>query len=87
MTNNMDEIITIEKCKYALPCGWCDRFNKICHLNNPIKINEETECDHEWTLADVQYKRDHKNDKVIITRNYKCNICGAVNQEEIKNNY
>ena len=28
----MNNITVIKDCKYRLPCGWCDRQNKICQF-------------------------------------------------------
>lgn len=55
----------LDKCKYRLPCGWCDRKNEKCELlqeSIPEKL-----CNHEW-YEEVQTGAD----KIV----YCCRKCG-----------
>lgn len=48
-----------EKCKYHLPCGWCDKKDKICELPTngsivaPLVDVNALGCDHEWECTSL----------------------------------
>lgn len=69
-----------ETCKYRLPCGWCDKKDKLCDLpkTNEEKIatleaNHALGCDHEWewiasnSLGETFYRcrKCHKTKKEV----------------------
>ena len=71
--NNM-ESCAYTKCKYLLPCGWCDRKNELCQMNNPITIDtsitnvstNNPNHEHNWVCTGISTTGSH----------YMCSICG-----------
>jgi len=71
----------LEKCKYRLPCGWCDRKNEKCEmlhkpiLEKDIQVREhileatayQRLCKHEWIMTN----------KTTLGNYYRCFKCGA----------
>lgn len=79
-------LTVIEKCKYLLPCGHCDKFDRLCNYNTPIELNHEyiegsqkvrifdnkTDCDHQWSWQ----RSTSKGDLLYI-----CKCCGAIKKK------
>lgn len=68
----------MKECKYRLPCNWCDKFNKLCDMTEPIKIElpYPNKCDHYW----VYDKRIQAT--AGITDYSHCVKCGEIRLEE-----
>ena len=65
-----------EKCKYHLPCGWCDKKDEPCELSIAGKIAAlETigalGCDHEWECTGMSTGGS----------SYRCRKCYATKTE------
>ena len=66
--------VTFTKCKYLLPCGWCDRKNELCQMNNSITIDtsitnvstNNPNHEHNWVCTGISTTGSH----------YMCSICG-----------
>lgn len=68
-------MVEIERCKYLLPCGYCDKYNIPCKASKKdlmryygIAEEDEEKCEHEW-----RYKG--KNE---IGHYYKCIKCDTM---------
>lgn len=69
----------IKHCKYLLPCGHCDKFDRTCNQYMEIQITESTgstvtnqiDHEHEWVCTGIS----------TIGSSYRCIICG-INKEE-----
>jgi len=81
----MMDIQIVEKCKYRLPCGWCDRTNKICSIYSPTDLQNINDvysniainmCEHQWICNGVS----------THTMSYECKICGEQKIEAIEIN-
>ena len=60
-------IITDNKCKYLLPCGRCDKYDRNCDMP------KENECNnHIWILINSYTNSAGTN------KTYKCAKCDAV---------
>lgn len=59
----------MEECKYRLPCGRCDKFNKECDAPKDNVLNE---CEHSWEVTSF----DLKNDDLYFY--YTCRKCGSI---------
>lgn len=67
-------------CKYRLPCGWCDKYDRRCEYvealiaeaewKNTMKHECEHECEHEW----YQYIIDFDKERKYIA--HICSKCG-----------
>lgn len=73
-------IEVVKKCKYLLPCGRCDKFNKDCDQNikfetDPITIEQDQtnqiNHEHKWVWTSVSTLGTH----------YRCAICGLTKVE------
>ena len=64
----------IDRCKYLLPCGICDKNNKPCSYNEPIVAYK---CKHEFvfekSIGDEEYS----------TTTYRCWKCGSVKIDKV----
>lgn len=71
------------ECKYAMPCGWCEKRNIKCEAipaavfyppekmsNYPGHTGIES-CDWEWVSSST------------LGNHYRCKICGATKVESI----
>lgn len=61
----------MDKCKYRLPCGWCDRKNEKCEIG--VSGKKEI-CDHVWECCGA----------TTGGFSYICKKCGAVMKETVK---
>lgn len=59
----------LKKCKYLLPCGYCDKYDMPCKTKK---------CKHHWMLVREYY--DANNYKYIYE--YVCDKCGETNRAE-----
>lgn len=86
-------MVEIERCKYLLPCGYCDKYDIHCkatqedlknYYNIPIvntsHATEETEniCNHNW-----RYKGTIMNPDGCVEL-YLCDKCGEIKEMPIK---
>lgn len=69
----------LKECKYRLPCGWCDKYNRRCEciefeiakLEYEKLHNEKSkECEHHWELT------DHRGSRDIHIGEWTCPECG-----------
>ena len=60
----------MEDCKYRLPCGRCDKFDKECDL---LK-----RCEHNWEAINYIVTNDD------IGFRSKCKNCGAIKIDSMK---
>jgi len=42
-------------CKYKLPCGKCERYDRDC---DAPKYNDSKECEHDWEPMDFEFNKD-----------------------------
>lgn len=62
----------MKECKYRLPCGWCDKYDKFCDLSmEQINSTVEDKCEHDWKFSE---SRVHTGGTDVY---YKCSKCGA----------
>lgn len=66
----------MERCKYILPCGRCDKRGAPCdatvkQLEVYDSLESPKECKHNWVLEEQETIKQ----KVFYKR-YKCSICG-----------
>ena len=73
----------MEKCKYRLPCGWCDRKNERCEITygysvNPVTISKLDSpldklesCAHQWECVGMN----------SVGTQYRCKLCGQTKTE------
>ena len=83
----------MEKCKYRLPCGWCDRLNDKCvfeQVYEAIKISKNQDNDYIKEVLDTKAEMTlciHEWEPVnsINTAGYvyRCRKCGAMKTEPI----
>lgn len=77
----------IKRCKYLLPCGYCDKYDIPCkaskedmanYYNTPNTV-EETEniCNHDWRFECTVF-----NEAECIERHY-CTRCGETKSIKI----
>ena len=69
----------IEKCKYLLPCGHCDKFDRTCSQYDKIQIEIETE-----STQTNQINHEHKwvwTGASTLGMHYRCAICGLTKVE------
>jgi hypothetical protein len=73
-------MIEIHRCKYLLPCGYCDKYDIPCKAtdedvskHHALPIDNATECNHEWrfecSLCSIV-------DGVEYAEIYRCPKCG-----------
>ena len=67
-----------EDCKYRMPCGWCDRHNRLCdvvqyHLNQE-KNDRKEECEHNWKF-ELKYQYPEEPERWY--NKYFCPKCGT----------
>lgn len=75
-----------ENCKYRLPCGWCDRHNRLCDIVQ-YEINKKPkECNHNWTIevSKTDYMDEYGNEYCVVHKH--CSECGAtdVRMQQLK---
>jgi hypothetical protein len=70
----------IERCKYFLPCGYCDKYDIPCkaskeNLANYYGISDvPKECEHNWQFVQQYWNSEtHK-----FFNKYVCTECGNV---------
>lgn len=66
----------IQDCKYMLPCGWCDKYNRFCNMVESIKIGVPiSECKHNWITEKAEAVT---KEEAGCTTYYtlRCSICG-----------
>lgn len=71
------------ECRYKLPCGWCDKFDKECKIeceNRTLPF----ECDHDW-IENSSYFFSH-NKEIWIHIDYHCRRCGE-RKVEVRESY
>ena len=70
------------ECKYLLPCGYCDKNERICHIKEKEILDSCTEeiniCDHNYVLLGQTYETDHVDNIRTTVYHYKCSKCGAL---------
>lgn len=70
------------QCKYLLPCGYCDKNERICHIREKEILDSCTEelstCSHDYALLGETYETDYAGNIRTITYHYKCSKCGAL---------
>ena len=72
--------VEICRCKYLLPCGYCDKYDMPCKANKEDMVNfynislaedkKEEECKHEWEMT------GHSIDPFNVIYHYVCSRCG-----------
>ena len=62
------------ECKYKLPCGWCDKFDKEC-TETKCK-NNILQCDHDWRF---ECRMNGTVGKEIFT----CRKCGITKTVDV----
>mgnify|MGYP003322350931 CR=1 FL=1 len=71
-------IEVVEKCKYLLPCGRCDKFNRDCDKNirfPTVQIN----CEHDLEFVESKtFASDFTRQEL-----YRCTKCGSEKYEYI----
>ena len=69
-----------QDCKYRMPCGWCDRHNRLCDIVQ-YEINKKNEnpekCEHKWRYEGQLGNRHH----------YKCIKCDTLKAVPLENIY
>ena len=66
-------------CKYFLPCGYCDKFDKACILfkNEMLTQDGGVSCNHNW--EQISASKECVNATDIVTYfTYKCKWCGEI---------
>ena len=65
------------RCKYLLPCGYCDKYDIPCKAKKEdlfnfynIPLEDIKECEHEWELTESSL------DPIYVTLHYVCSKCG-----------
>ena len=66
--------IKIDRCKYLLPCGMCDKTNKPCSENKPIVAYK---CEHEFVFEKSIGTEEYS------TTTYRCWKCGSVKNDKV----
>lgn len=83
----------MEKCKYRLPCGWCDRLNdkcifeQACEATKPSK-NQDNDyikevLDTKSEMALYIHEWEFANNINTAGYVYKCKKCGAMKTEPV----
>ena len=69
----------LRDCKYRLPCGRCDKYDKFCEAIQYEILKQEqeknlksTECKHDWVLINSYTNSAGTN------KTYKCAKCDAI---------
>lgn len=83
----------MKKCKYRLPCGWCDRLNDKCIFEQVCKDiktskNPDNDCiqellDTKTEMALCIHEWEFANSINTAGYVYKCKKCGAIKTEPI----
>ena len=89
----MKELTKEFKCKYLLPCGHCDKFDKVCDQNKPFTIKGvplTQDEDYIKEVLDTQTKmaiciHEWEPMNTVNTAGYvyRCKKCGAMKTEPI----
>ena len=74
-----------QPCKYRLPCGWCDKYDRRCeHIEALIAEadwEKEHGCEHDWVL----WSTTENNLKLFSYTNiYVCTKCGKTDIRKIE---
>lgn len=69
-----------QDCKYRMPCGWCDRHNRLCDIVSYEMNKKQAQCDHEW----VFYKSVENTGGKYT--HYRCCKCGTMMMRDDNNN-
>lgn len=72
-----------DECKYRLPCGWCDRQNKKCELNQNLEIIKDIKTvpssESDSAISSVSYAP-----KRCITCNMTDGFCYTSNPHQVR---
>ena len=80
----------MEKCKYRLPCGWCDRLNDKCvfeQVCEAIKPSKNQDSNYTKEILDTQSKRTiciHEWELDGYSTggfHYRCRLCNCTKTE------
>ena len=81
------------KCKYLLPCGHCDKFDKKCEHNDPISVQSGSPLkvnEHIIEVMDTQTEKaicNHEWEPLNTVNTagyvYRCRKCGATKTEPV----
>lgn len=73
----------MEECKYRLPCGRCEKFNKDCDApkDNDLSNNTKHWCEHEWVYNDAEVADYTENGKRRYHLRRRCIHCGLVHEK------
>lgn len=69
----------IKNCKYLLPCGHCDKFDRTCSQYGDIQVEIDPTLtnqichEHKWVCTGMS----------TIGSHYRCIICGIEKEEKI----
>jgi len=70
------------ECKYLLPCGYCDKNERICHIRVKDTLDSCTEennkCDHNYVPLVQTYETNPVDNTKTTVFYYKCSKCGAL---------
>lgn len=77
--------VEICRCKYLLPCGYCDKYDIPCKAKGEDMVNfyniplaeDIKECDHDWRFLQECYDDDNH----IFLNKYFCAHCGEIKYE------
>lgn len=82
--------VEILRCKYLLPCGYCDKYDMPCKASKEDTVNfynipnaiEETKnssnnCDHNWEYI-------YTSLSYPVYEYYRCTKCGETKKMEIE---
>ena len=81
-------MVEIERCKYLLPCGYCDKYDMPCKTTKedlakfycvPLNTNTtESICNHDW-----RFKCSILNESGCAEQHY-CAKCGEIKTFKVK---
>ena len=77
-------------CKYLLPCGWCDKYDRRCNvsLEEFEFFNKEEQCNHNWVTEKAETAT--KEEAGCVTYyTLRCSICGKkrIKRVEVDGNH
>ena len=68
------------QCKYLLPCGWCDKDNKVCHIKEEEILNSHLEkCNHSFKVLTQGIENKDQGFRGLTV--YICEDCGELKYE------
>lgn len=77
-------MVEIERCKYLLPCGYCDKYDVPCKASKEDLANyynislTEIGCNHDWKFE------CHIENTARCGKRYRCAKCGETKIVEVK---